>query len=401
MKRRIVVITEYGLFGGGAELATRLIIDILKRYFDITLITGRREKEPKGVECIYEPLLVRRKMLLWLNSEILCTKTRLHKYIKEADIVYLPRYAFPIIPWVKQLGKKVIVHLHDYIPISYTSVILAPYEKHKHRIVQDDIFLECTKSFKHCLGANLLWWLPKLARKWILQADKVICVSKRHAEIVLDQIPELRDRVEIIYNPLLPKLVNNEPRKELEDVPMFLYVGGDSYVKGFHILVQALKQLGKQGIKAKFIFTNRYNSKSCMLLKRLNKMYRNLEIEVVGRVEYNVLIKLHRKAWALVFPSILEETFGYVIVEASLLGTLPITSRVGSSVELLGDTIAAKYMFSPGMDTELVRVLINVTQLSINELKGMGLRLRSEVLNKLKPSRIEERTVQVFNSITE
>jgi len=129
-------------------------------------------------------------------------------------------------------------------------------------------------------------------------------------------------------------------------------------------------------------------------------MYKSLEIEVVGRVKYNVLIKLHRRAWALVFPSILEETFGYAIVEASLLGTLPITSRIGSSVELLGNTVA-KYMFSPGIGTELVRVLISVTQLSINELKGMGLRLRSEVLNKLNPSRIEERTVQVFNSITE
>ena len=111
----------------------------------------------------------------------------------------------------------------------------------------------CIKGLKHCVGVNLLWWLPRLARKWISQADKVICVSRRQTGIIASQAPELKSKIEVIYNPLPPELVNVEPRKDLDSVPTFLYVGGDSYVKSFHILLQALKELGKQGIKAKFI----------------------------------------------------------------------------------------------------------------------------------------------------
>jgi len=42
---------------------------------------------------------------------------------------------------------------------------------------------------------------------------------------------------------LPPEIINAEPRKELDDIPTFLYVGGDSYVKGFHILLKAVKEV--------------------------------------------------------------------------------------------------------------------------------------------------------------
>lgn len=50
--------------------------------------------------------------------------------------------------------------------------------------------------------------------------------------------------------------------------------GGDSYIKGFHILLQALRELGK----------------SLEKLKRLNEKYRNLKIQVVGRIGYEKLL---------------------------------------------------------------------------------------------------------------
>jgi len=62
------------------------------------------------------------------------------------------------------------------------------------------------KGLKHCLGVSLLWWLPRLARRWVSQADKVVCVSKRQAEIIASQVPELEGRIEVIYNQLPPEL---------------------------------------------------------------------------------------------------------------------------------------------------------------------------------------------------
>jgi len=144
----------------------------------------------------------------------------------------------------------------------------------------------------------------------------------------------------IVYNLLPPEIVNSKPRKELEDIPTFLYVGGDSYVKGFHILLQTLNKLGKQGIKVRFILTNRYSPRNLEMLKRLGEKYRNLEIQVVGRVDYEELLGIHKKVWALIFPSIWEELIPYAVSEASISGTIPIASAVGGVPKLLGGTLA-------------------------------------------------------------
>jgi len=386
--------------GGGGELATHLILDILRKRFDVAVVTGTANPSRlPGVRYVYEPLLSKwEKPILWLNTLRFVHIQRFQKLLRESGVVYIPRFAFPIIPYAKKLGKKVVVHLHDYIPISYTATVLAPYEEHKHHITLDDIRLECMKSYKHCIGASLLWWLPKLARKWISQADKIICVSRRQAEIIADQAPGLRDKIEVVYNPLPPETINAEPRKELDNTPTFLYVGGDSYVKGFHILLQALSKLGKQGVKARFILTNRYSPRSLEILKQLSDKYGNLEIQVLGRIEYSRLIELHRKAWALLFPSIWEEPSPYAVVEAMALGTIPIASKVGGIPELFDDAILGSFMFMPQNSSELIEVIKRLSMFSPNEMQSLSHKLRNIALKKFNVNDISRKIVQIFSS---
>jgi glycosyltransferase involved in cell wall biosynthesis len=252
------------------------------------------------------------------------------------------------------------------------------------------------RSLKHCLGVNLLWWLPKLARKQISQADKIICVSKRQAKIIADQAPELRDKIEVVYNPLPLEIINITPRKELNNIPTFLYVGGDSYVKGFHILLQALSKIGKQEVRARFILANKYSTRSLEALRRLSYKYGNLDIQVLGRMEYEKLKELHMNAWALLFPSISEETFGYAVVEAATLSTIPIASRVGGVTELLNDTIAQQFMVSPSSVNDLVKKISMILSLNTDEVKVLGFKLRNEILQKLDLNKIERRIIEVF-----
>jgi len=401
-KYSILVISEkYWPEGGGGELATHLIVSMLSKDFEVTVVTGMgKQSKLPCVRYIYEPLLSKyEKPMLWFNTLRLIRTKEFEKLVEEADVLYIPGFAYPVIPFAKRVGKKVIVHLHGFIPISYTATVLAPYEKHKNRITRDDVFLECIKGPRYCLGVGLFWWLPRLARRWVLQADSVVCVSRRQAEIVIDQIPELKDKIEVVYNPLPPELVDKEPRKELDDIPTFLYVGGDSYVKGFHLLLRALRWLGRQGVEARFILTNRYGLRSLRILRRLDEKYGNLEIQVVGRVKYDELLDLRRGVWALVFPSVWEETFGYAVVEASLLGEVPVVSRVGGVLELLGDTIVSRYMFAPGVLTEFVEKLVGVCSLGVEEVKTFGLELRREVLSKLNPGRIGDAVVHVFKGV--
>lgn len=384
--------------GSGGELATYLIVDILRKEFEVTVVTGSRSpSELPSVEYIYEPLLSKReKPVLWFNTLRLAKTERFKRLLRESDIVYIPRFAFPIISYVKKLGRRVVVHLHGYIPISYTAVVLAPYEKHKHRITRDDVALECMKGMRYCLGVGLLWWLPRLARRWISLADKVICVSKRQAEIISDLAPELEGKVEVVYNPLPPGILNAEPRKDLDDIPTFLYIGGDSYVKGFHLLLQALNKLGKQGVKARFNLTNKYSPQSLEKLRRLSRKYSNLDIQVLGRVEHTELLELHKKAWALLFPSIWEEPLPYAVVEAMALDTIPIASEVGGVPEIIRGVPAEKYLFEPGGVHDLVNRVKLLSSWSRKEVLATGMELRKHVRELFNEEKLARKLLDLF-----
>lgn len=67
-----------------------------------------------------------------------------------------------------------------------------------------------------------------------MQADKIVCVSERQADIIIDQVPELKDKIVAIYNPIPPELLNTKPlNKEMGASHTLLYVGGDNYIKAF------------------------------------------------------------------------------------------------------------------------------------------------------------------------
>jgi glycosyltransferase involved in cell wall biosynthesis len=247
---------------------------------------------------------------------------------------------------------------------------------------------------------NLLWWLPRLARRWIAQADKIICVSRRQAEIISDLAPELKNKVEVVYNPIPPELASIEPSKNLEDTPTILYTGGDSYVKGFHIILQALKEIGKQSIKIKFIFINHYGYKSLKALKGLSEKYENLEIKAIGKIKHEEVINLHKQTWALAFPSICEEPLPYAVVEAILLNTIPVTSGVGGVVEVLDNVLAPKFMFRPNNVTEAIEKCKEICLLSPSELITFGYKLRSEILKKFNPDELGRNFLKIYKNMT-
>jgi glycosyltransferase involved in cell wall biosynthesis len=225
-----------------------------------------------------------------------------------------------------------------------------------------------------------------LSKGWLTNADKIICVSKRQAELVSKNHPQLADKIEVIYNPLPAVLINTEPRKNLSNIPTFLYVGGDSVLKGFHILLQALKELDRLGVKTKFILTNSYSYDSLKILKMLSEKCKNLKINVVGKVKYEEVINLHKQAWALVFPSIWEEPLPYAIVEASLLGTLPIASKIGGVQEILQDTPAEKYIFNPENMKELVEKIKAIVTDEANNFMKDSMALRATMLKFFRES---------------
>jgi glycosyltransferase involved in cell wall biosynthesis len=393
-RERLLVITEdYWPEGSGGELATHLILEILRKEFDIVVLTGTQNpiKLP-GVQYIYEPLLAKReKVSLWLNTSRLAGSQRLQKMLRESDVVYIPRFSYPVIPHARKLGKKVIVHLHGYIPVSYTATILAPYEEHRYRISRDDTMLECRRDLKHCLGAAALWWLPTLAKKWLTHADKIVCVSKRQADIITDLAPELAGKIEVAYNPLPPELISANINKEIDNVPTFLYIGGDAYIKGFHIVMSIIKGWRS---RARFILTKINNREVVNTLNRLNDEFKKIEVyPKLSRAEF---IKLYSRSWALLFPSIFEETFGYAVIEATLSKTVPIAFRVGGVGEVVEGTVMENFVTNVYDINQFVKKMAFISRLSPSEVIALGDRIRDDVLRKFSMEVIRNRLIKIF-----
>jgi len=401
----ILVVSE--LFwpeGGGAELATYLILNILAKHnFNITVVTGTKSPAKiRGIKYYITPYLrASNRIVRWVNMGLLRRDERFKEILSNHDILYIPLAAYPLIPLAKRKELKVVVHLHNYAPIRYSSIKYY-FESETLDVIKEfryavfhEFFIQ--KSISRALLCPISYTLYLQSKKWISQADKVVCVSKRQAEIIADQAPELRDKIEVVYNPLPPEIINAEPRKELDDTPTFLYVGGDSYIKGFHILIQTLNKLGKQGVKARFILTNRYSPRSLEILKQLSDKYKNLEIQVLGRIEYSKLIELHRKTWALLFPSIWEEPLPYAIIEASLLSTIPIASKVGGVLELFAGSPASDFLFAPGNVEELTdKVLQLINNKNTDVIRELGYDIRDHIAKVFNLRTIESKILRVF-----
>jgi glycosyltransferase involved in cell wall biosynthesis len=405
MKPRILVLTK--LFwpeGSGAELATYLVVkDILSKHFDVTIVSGTRNPKPDilkyasyihwgALEASYKPIE-------WIKTFTGINWVR--NLVGEAGIVYIPSHTLiPLAIAVKALNPraKVVLHLHNYQLLTYTSVVLANREPD----IATDIIIELGehKSLLRALLAGFGHYINYVNRLAAVRADRIICVSRKQCEIILKYIPGVRNKTEVIYNPIPPWLADSKPVKTPSDTPTFLYVGGGRYVKGFYILVEAMERLGGRGVNAKFLFANTYDRESLKALETLSERFESIEINVIGRVSsHEQLLELQREAWASIFPSIWEEPLPYAIVEAMLAGTIPIASKVGGVPEMISGSPAEEYLFTPGDINEFIDRIEKLLSQPRSYIMENGMKLRERAFRLLNKEWIESEFENLFKSL--
>jgi glycosyltransferase involved in cell wall biosynthesis len=193
--------------------------------------------------------------------------------------------------------------------------------------------------------------------------------------------------------------MSTEPGKNLNNFPTFLYVGGDSYIKGFYILLYALEKMKDENVMAKLLLVGNYSRESRELLRKIGRG-KNMVLNIVGPVSHEKVIRLHRESWALLFPSLVEEPLPYAVVEASLLGTIPIASKIGGVQETLQGTPAEKYMFDPRDVEQLTNKTKAVIDSGVDDIAREGMVLRRALLSFFGESddKSLKRLVKVFSS---
>ena len=392
---KVLVVSErWWPDGSGGILASHLIAGLLRDAgFKLTIVHGTREPlRLNGVRYVYSSLLsVRDKHRLWLNCLILARKHWFRKLISRSDVVYIPRYCYPLIPVAKRFGKRVVVHLHDYQPVSYNSIVFSEQAKGRVNVVSFEVLEH--GSIARALFAGFTSPVNGLCRVWLRDADAVICVSMGQAELISELASELTEKLKVVYNPL-PNIPLVE--KNLGDLT-FLYLGGDSYVKGFHIFLRASQEVLKRDLNVKFLLAGGFKDVNRLIIEKLNRSFKRA-YNLLGYLKHEGVSKLYSISHALLFPSICEEPLPYAVLEAMLTGTIPIASEVGGVPEIVGGTLAERFMFKPRDVDGLIDRMEAVLAMSSSDVMNVGLKLREAVLRRFSIEDTKKRLLEVFST---
>jgi glycosyltransferase involved in cell wall biosynthesis len=113
-------------------------------------------------------------------------------------------------------------------------------------------------------------------------------------------------------------------------------------------------------------------------------------------IEY---LKLHGRAWGLLFPSVCEEPLPYAAVESALPGTVPVASRVGGVPEIVEGTPAEEYLFAPGSAEELAERVEALASQPREHVLEVSAKLREHALKLFDTVEIESKLTTLFESL--
>ena len=371
--------------GGGAELATYLYAKLLgESEFNVVVVTNRFSGEPEfsrneGFAVYRLPLFKRGKSVKYsvlLRVDVLFSSF-LRKWVKWADVVYVPRYWFSAIPFAKSCGKPVITHLHDYVPICPLATF---FNSKKGRVCENTLCsLNCIywnekKNFsllKAAGSALLNFSIYRFLKRCIKSSDAVLCVSKAQRDILAMYAPRLASKLSVIYNPM-PKLspiaINGGD---------FGFFGGASYMKGFPILKKALEYGILRGLEPITVHGTKFKNLEKHFVDRL----RALGFLVYGKLGNLDFEKIYGMTKAVIVPSVWHEPLPYVVAEALLRGRVVIASRVGGIPELLCGCEGA-FMTDAGNYKHLAEIIDYVDNMNVESVVDLGLKNRHIFLNR-------------------
>jgi len=167
-----------------------------------------------------------------------------------------------------------------------------------------------------------------VARRIYRWADKVVAVSKGVAEDLEKLFLVSRDKIDVIYNPVISKDIGKKANEAVDHpwlnqdrLPVILGVGRLIRQKDFSTLVKSFYEIKKEIADAKLIILGE-GEERLKLEREINELELNDDVDLPGYVEnpYSYM----KKSEVFVLSSAWEG-FGNVLVEAMAVGT-PVVS---------------------------------------------------------------------------
>jgi len=224
--------------------------------------------------------------------------------------------------------------------------------------------------------------------KLVRLSDAVICVSKAQRNTIVEKIPALSNRIQVIHNPL-PEL----PYEEIESQD-FGYLGGPSYLKGFHVLFRALAKVKDVRTKVRAAgFANPTREQ-----QYVEKMHQ--PITVYEKLSGEPLEEFWRRISALIVPSICAEPLPYVVSEAAQRGRVLIASRVGGIPEQVEECNGA-FLFEPGDYKHLAEIIDLIRSMNRETLTDLGFHNRETFLRRFSNTSIIKEFIHTCENLVQ
>ena len=217
----------------------------------------------------------------------------LFRTYRGVDLIHFPE---PQILYGKRPNVPFVLTIHDVMPLKFPEFF-----PKKH-----------TLMMRH--------FLPRYLR----EADGIICVSEATKRDLLSFFPSLNPTV--IPCGILPQ----EPMRDAEREPFFLYVGSFETRKNLRGIFQACEILQKRGFAHKLVIAGKPEGADCLPSPLPEG------VEITGYVSEEKKWDLMRRATLLIWPSFYEG-FGLPLLEAMAAGLPIVTSDRGACPETIGD----------------------------------------------------------------
>lgn len=379
-KMNILFLTEYfyPFAHGGSEWSTYYLTKgLLKRGFKIFILTpnfGTKNQEYWQSINIYRlpfPIKLNKKSPKAVNpfwfSNFIYQIFSVYWIVKmvignKIDAIHVQGNYFVPSAYISSLilKKPMIVTLRDYITLCPYGFCLSEKRNYRKCNISEYFRSEFNQFIEiYCKNTNYLKKIlilfssfrAKLLSSCLLfilkRLDKVVCISKKQEKIF--NLNGLKNTV-VIYNSF-EKLENNKATTK----DYLFFAGRLTPGKGANLLVKSFKNIVKSSPNLKLLIAGDGLLKD-EIKSFINKNNLEKNIELLGQISHTQVLSYLKQAKVCIVPSVWEEPFGRIALEAQLLAVPTIVSNRGGLPEIITDRITG-YVVKPN-ESSLTKAIL-------------------------------------------
>lgn len=351
---------------GGSNIYTNTIVrELHNRNYEIVVIAASPHK--KDSIKIYNSIKIYYFHPLNIST---CSEIGKETLLKQALWTILDIYNhYSYIKIIQILRKENpdIVHLHTPLDITLSAFDAVKKMKLPLIFTAHDYLLLCRKvlllhdSGEICTSGNInkfCNFYRILAKKIVdNNTDVVIFPSQFIYDVFMENGFFKKTKKIILPYPIRLNNVNNyKNHSDINNQSLnILYVGSLTKHKGIQILIEAVKQIKKDNIRLMIVGSGRYSTK----LKNLAGA--DKRITFYGKICNEDIENCYNQSDVLVVPSVWNEVFGIVILEAFRARIPVIASRIGGITEVVKNNYNG-FLFESGDIYQLKQILENVLE---------------------------------------